>query len=102
MSRPIDMSANLKIPSGFDDASNDERIDFVQELWDRIAQSPADVPIPNEHKRVLDERLDAYAAEPRPGRTWPVSTMRVPPMPRSPTCYAAIRVDRGSSSSATS
>jgi putative addiction module component (TIGR02574 family) len=65
------MSATLKVPSGFDDASSDERINFVQELWDRIAQNPADVPIPSEHRRVLDERLDAYAAEPRPGRPWP-------------------------------
>ena len=65
------MSAKLKVPTGFDDASEGERIEFVQELWDRIAQNAADVPIPNDHKRILDERLDAYAAEPRLGRPWP-------------------------------
>lgn len=66
----ICMSTNLKIPSEFDAASRDERIAFVQQLWDRIAQDPNRVPIPAEHKRVLDERLDAYQADPRPGRPW--------------------------------
>jgi putative addiction module component (TIGR02574 family) len=65
------MSSNLKVPPNFDSVSSDERIEFVLELWDLIAQSPQNVRVPDEHKRILDERLDAYAAEPRPGRPWP-------------------------------
>ena len=65
------MSSNIKVPPNFDRASSDEQIDFVQALWDHIAQSPQHVEVPEEHKRILDERLDAYAAEPRPGRPWP-------------------------------
>ena len=66
-----DMGAKLKIPTGFDKASKDEKIEFVQQLWDHIAQNPANVPIPDEHKRTLDERLDAYDIEPRSGKPWP-------------------------------
>jgi putative addiction module component (TIGR02574 family) len=64
------MSANLKVPPEFDALSSDEQIAFVQELWDRIARDPDRMPIPDEHKRILDERLEAYAANPRSGRPW--------------------------------
>lgn len=64
------MSSNIKVPSNFDRVSSDEQIEFVQELWDLIAQSPERIDVPDEHKQILDERLDAYAAEPRPGRPW--------------------------------
>lgn len=64
------MSTNLKAPPEFDDVSSDERIAFVQELWDRIAKDSDRVAVPDEHKRILDERLDAYSSERRPGRPW--------------------------------
>jgi putative addiction module component (TIGR02574 family) len=64
------MSANLKVPPEFDSAANDERIAFDQELWDRIAEDPHQVPIPNEHREILEARLNAYAENPEPGRPW--------------------------------
>jgi putative addiction module component (TIGR02574 family) len=64
------MSTKLKIPPEFDALPSDERIAYVQELWDRIAQAPSRLPISDEHKRILDERLDAYEANPEPGRPW--------------------------------
>jgi len=64
------MSAKLNIPPEFDSFPKDQRIAFVQELWDRIAQDPDRVPVPNEHKRILDERLSAYQLNPKPGRPW--------------------------------
>jgi putative addiction module component (TIGR02574 family) len=64
------MSANLKVPPEFDALSSDEQIAFVQELWDRIAKDPNRVPIPDEHKRILDERLKDYATNPRAGKPW--------------------------------
>lgn len=33
-------------PPGFDDLSVDERIDYVQSLWDRIPATPEQVPVP--------------------------------------------------------
>jgi putative addiction module component (TIGR02574 family) len=64
------MSTNLKVPPGFDEASKEQRIAFVQELWDRIAQDPEKVPVPIEHQRILEERLKEYRANPEAGRPW--------------------------------
>jgi putative addiction module component (TIGR02574 family) len=64
------MSINLKVPTGFDEAPKEQRIAFVQELWDRIAQDPARVPVPVEHQRILEERLQEYRANPTTGRLW--------------------------------
>lgn len=64
------MSANLKVPGEFDDAPREQRIAFVQELWDRIADSPECVPVPGEHRRILDQRLAEFRASPQAGRPW--------------------------------
>ena len=64
------MSANLKVPPGFDAAPKEQRIAFVQDLWDRIALDPERVPVPPEHRQALDERLNEYRANPKSGRPW--------------------------------
>jgi len=64
------MTTKLNIPPEFDAVPKDQRIAFVQELWDRMAQDPDRVPVPNEHKRILDERLSTYRLNPQPGRPW--------------------------------
>ncbi len=64
------MNTKLEVPAGFDDASDEQRIAFVQELWDRIAADPHRVPVPAEHRRIVDERLAAYRADPESGREW--------------------------------
>jgi putative addiction module component (TIGR02574 family) len=64
------VSTNLKVPPGFDDAPKEQRIAFVQELWDRIANDPEKVPVPIEHQRILEERLKEYRANPKAGRPW--------------------------------
>ncbi len=64
------VSTRFQVPPGFDDAPNEQRIAFVQELWDRIAAHPNQVPLPPEHQRILEERLAAYRADPQPGRAW--------------------------------
>lgn len=51
-------------PPGFDDLSVDEQIDFVQSLWDRIAATSEQVPVPEWHRRIIRERLAAYNANP--------------------------------------
>jgi putative addiction module component (TIGR02574 family) len=46
----------------------DERLKLVQDLWDSIAATPSDVPVPDWHKRELDRRLDD--PDPGPNLTW--------------------------------
>ena len=48
----------------------EEKIDYVQALWDRIAAREAEVPVPDWHRALLAERLAAYEANPDEGRTW--------------------------------
>ena len=57
-------------PPGFDELPVEEKIDYVQSLWERIVATPQQVPFPNWHLRVLDERLEAYRTEPEQGKTW--------------------------------
>jgi Putative addiction module component len=44
-------------PPGFDELTVDEQIDYVQSLWERIAATTDEVPVPDWHREVLDERL---------------------------------------------
>ena len=60
----------LQIPPEFGSAPKDERIAFVQELWDQIAQDPENVPLSDHHKRILDQRLADHRANPRAGQPW--------------------------------
>jgi putative addiction module component (TIGR02574 family) len=56
-------------PVGFDDLPVDE-IDYVQALWDRIAAREGQVPVPDWHRAILDERLAEHDADPDAGRPW--------------------------------
>jgi len=58
-------------PPGFDDLPVGEQIDYVQTLWERIAASPNQVPVPEWHQQIIRERLEAYRANPTAGRPWP-------------------------------
>lgn len=57
-------------PPGFDELSVDERIDFVQSLWERIAAAAEQIPVPDWHRRIIQERLESYRADPTAGRPW--------------------------------
>jgi putative addiction module component (TIGR02574 family) len=60
----------LTIPPEFDQASIDERIEFVQDLWDRIAANPDELPIPEEHLRIIEERLRESPTSPESSMSW--------------------------------
>jgi putative addiction module component (TIGR02574 family) len=59
-------------PPGFDDLTVEEQIDYVQSLWERIAASPDQLPVPDWHREVLDERLKDFEANPDAGESWDV------------------------------
>ena len=64
------MGEPLSVPPGFDEMPVDDKIDFVQRLWTRIAKDPAHVPSPAWHARVLDERLAAMKRDGSRGVPW--------------------------------
>ena len=64
-------------PPGFDDLSVDEKIDYLQSLWDRIAATPETIPVPEWHREILDERLKDLEADPDAGESWEVVQERL-------------------------
>jgi hypothetical protein len=64
------MSQALPIPpAGFDALSVDDKIDYVQSLWDRIAARPEDVPVPDWHREIINERLGRASSQQRSKQT---------------------------------
>jgi len=57
-------------PPGFDELTIDEKLDYVQALWDRITAREAVLPIPEWHREVIAERLADYRAHPEEGEDW--------------------------------
>jgi putative addiction module component (TIGR02574 family) len=47
-------------PPGFDELSPDEKLEYIQALWDHFSEHPADVPVPDWHRQVVAERLAAH------------------------------------------
>lgn len=72
------MAASVPLPPpGFDELPIDQQIEYVQSLWDRIAASPEQVPVPDWHREILDERLKDYEANPDAGESWDVVRERL-------------------------
>ncbi len=57
-------------PPGFDDLSPDEKIMYVQALWNRIEASREDEPIPDWHLEIVRERLAEHRAHPEAVVSW--------------------------------
>jgi len=61
----------------FEALSVAERILYVQDLWDRIAAEPEQVPVTPEQRDELDRRLEQHAASPETARPWSEVASRV-------------------------
>lgn len=57
-------------PPGFDDLPVEEKIEYVQSLWDRIAVSVGELPLADWQREILDQRLAAHRASPDEARPW--------------------------------
>ena len=57
-------------PPGFEDLTPDEKVEYVQDLWDYVVADASKVPIPDWHRSILDERLAEYQAAPHGGEAW--------------------------------
>jgi len=58
-----------------DDLTPEEQLDLLEELWDRLSQHPAGIPLSDAQQAELDRRLDALEENVRAGRSlgrpWP-------------------------------
>jgi putative addiction module component (TIGR02574 family) len=55
---------------GIDQLSVADRITLVQEIWDSIAATPEEIPLPESLKQELDRRLAHLEANPNDVLTW--------------------------------
>ena len=63
------MAQSLQMPPpGFDDLAVEEKIEYVQSLWDRIAVSVGELPLADWQRAILDQRLAAHRASPGEAR----------------------------------
>lgn len=56
--------------TAFDQMTTDEQIAHVQDLWDRIAQRPENVPVSDAWRQELARRLAEYEANPDIAIPW--------------------------------
>jgi putative addiction module component (TIGR02574 family) len=47
-------------PPGFAKLSKAEQVRYLQNLWDRIAEKPGELPVPDSHLELAEERLAEY------------------------------------------
>ncbi len=51
-------------PAGFSNLSKVAQIRYLQALWDRIAERPGEIPVPESHLALAEERLAEYRRDP--------------------------------------
>ena len=58
-------------PTGFSSLSKAEQVHYLQALWDSISERPGEIPVPESHLILAEERLAEYRRDPsraRPAR----------------------------------
>jgi putative addiction module component (TIGR02574 family) len=64
-------SPSVAEPKGFSSLSKAEQIRYLQALWNSISASPGEIPVPESHLTLAEERLAEYRRDPtraRPAR----------------------------------
>ena len=56
-------------PPGFAELSKAEQVRYLESLWDRIAEKPGDLPVPESHLELAEERLAEYRRDPSRARS---------------------------------
>jgi putative addiction module component (TIGR02574 family) len=51
-------------PPGFAELSKAEQVRYLQALWDRIAERPGELPVPEGHLALAEERLAEHRRDP--------------------------------------
>lgn len=59
---------SISEPAGFSKLSKSDQIQYLQELWDRIAEKPGEIPVPESQIRLAEDRLAVYRRKPDQAR----------------------------------
>ncbi|MGH7806015.1 MAG: addiction module protein [Candidatus Binatia bacterium] len=61
-------TAEIPDRPGFEQLTKADQIRYLQELWDRVAARPDDVPVPASHIELAESRLAAHRRAPSDAR----------------------------------
>ena len=64
------MSPPTLPPPGFDELSPDEKLEYIQALWDHFSEHPEEVPVPDWHRQIVAERVAAHRHGEMRSRSW--------------------------------
>ena len=54
----------LETPPGLDNLPKAEQVRYLQALWDQISEHPDEIPIPESHLQLAENRLRRYRENP--------------------------------------
>ena len=60
---------SIQAPSGFKNLTKAEQVRYLQTLWDQISENPAEIPVPESHLRLAEERLRRHRDSPSATRS---------------------------------
>lgn len=63
------METPIPLPPGFSEMSKAEQLRYLQALWDQIAASPGEIPVPESHLELAEARLKRYREDPSGSRS---------------------------------
>ncbi len=55
-------------PAGFAELTKLEQVRYLQVLWDRIAEQPEELPVPDSHVLLVAQRVADYRRDPTRAR----------------------------------
>jgi len=55
---------SIQAPPGFNELPKAEQVRYLQALWDQISANPDEVPVPQSHLQLAEERLRRYRENP--------------------------------------
>jgi putative addiction module component (TIGR02574 family) len=55
---------SIETPPGFNELPKAEQVRYLQALWDQIAEHPRELPVPDSHLQLAEERLRSYRQNP--------------------------------------
>jgi hypothetical protein len=55
---------SMLAPRGFSELSKAEQVRYLQALWNQISEQPEDIPVPQGHLQLAEERQDPSLAHP--------------------------------------
>jgi putative addiction module component len=59
---------SIPTPPGFAELPKAEQVRYLQALWDQISERPDEIPVPESHLQLAEERLRRYRENPSSAR----------------------------------